>query len=360
VLESSTIRPFAEILALKSMAYRVRIAASGKEFEVRPGENVLAAALRQGIVLPYSCRDGACGSCKARIVAGSVDYGDYQPQAMSDAERARGHALLCQAVPLEDLVIEAHEIAAASDIPIKILPCRVARMERAAHDVMILSLKLPKTQRLQYLAGQYVEILLSEGRRRSFSIANAPGDDEFVQLHVRHVPGGLFSGHVFLGMKEKELLRIQGPLGAFFLRDDETRPAVLVAGGTGFAPIKAMVEDAASTGDKRPMHLYWGARARRDLYLHTLAEGWARQIPGFRYTPVLSELRADDDWKGRTGFVHEAVFADFPDLSGCDLYASGPPPMIEALRTRAPACGLEDGRLFFDSFEYARDSQRGG
>jgi CDP-4-dehydro-6-deoxyglucose reductase len=337
------------------MPHRVRIASSGREFTVEPGETVLAAALRQGIVLPYSCRDGACGTCKARILSGAVDYGDYQPKAMSEAERESGYALLCQAVPLEDLEIEAREIAAAGDIPIKILPCRVARMERAADDVMILHLKLPKTQRLQFLAGQYVEILLAEGRRRSFSLANAPGDDEFLQLHVRHVPGGLFSDHVFRQMREKELLRIQGPFGAFFLRDEARRPAILVAGGTGFAPIKSMVEDAAATGDPRPMHLYWGARAQRDLYMHDLAQMWARRIAGFRYTPVLSEPRRGDGWGGRTGFVHEAVFADVPDLSMCELYASGPPPMIEALRDQVPAHGLDPGRLFYDSFEYARD-----
>lgn len=335
------------------MNFRVRVEPSGHEFTVEPGETVLAAALRAGLALSYSCRDGACGSCKGKIVSGSVDYGEYEKKALSDEERSAGKALFCQAVPQEDLVVEAREVSAAAGIAIKILPARVMRIDNLAHDVMAVYLKLPQTQRLQYLAGQYIDILLRDGRRRSFSLANPPHDDEFLQLHVRHVPGGQFTGHVFGEMKERDLLRLQGPFGIFFLRDDSNLPILFMAGGTGFAPIKSIVEHAFAKGETRPMHLFWGARCERDLYLHELALSWDQQYENFRYTPVLSEPQPEDDWQGRTGWVHEALLADYPDLSGFEVYASGPPPMIEAGRDAFFKHGLADDRFYFDSFEFS-------
>ncbi|MHB8535304.1 MAG: 2Fe-2S iron-sulfur cluster-binding protein, partial [Sulfuricaulis sp.] len=256
------------------MSFKIRVESSGHEFTAQENETVLAAALRQGVTLAYSCRNGDCGTCKGKIVSGRVDYGKYDAKAMSDAEKAAGSALFCQAVPLSDLAIEAREIAAAKDIPIRIMPCRVMKLEKLAHDVMVLWLKLAEGQRLQFLAGQYIDILLSGNQRRSFSLATAPHADEMLQLHVRHVPGGLFSGQVFTKMKERDLLRFQGPLGTFFLREESERPTILVAGGTGFAPIKGILEHAFAQGITRPLHLYWGARARPDLYLHELAQAW--------------------------------------------------------------------------------------
>ena len=337
---------------MSKSSHTVRLEPSGHTFTVEPGETILAAALRQGHPLPYSCRNGSCGACKGRVLAGEIDYGVYEEKALSPAERAAGKALFCQALPLTDVVIEAREIAAAKDIVIKTLPCRVVNMERAAHDVMILSLKLPQTETFKFLAGQYIDILLRDGQRRSFSLANPPPYTDALQLHVRHVPGGTFTTHVFTAMKEKDLLRLRGPLGIFFLRESE-RPVILVAGGTGFAPIKSIVEDAIARGLTQPMHLYWGARARRDLYLNALAEGWARAHAHIRYTPVLSAPSADDTGSGRTGWVHEAVVADHPDLGGFDVYASGPPPMIEAARAAFFARGLPEDRLYYDSFEFA-------
>ena len=331
----------------------MRIESSGREFTVEDKETVLAAALRQGVTLAYSCRNGDCGTCKGRIVAGRVDYGRYSEKALSDAEKQAGAALLCQALPLSDLVIQAREISAAKDIPIRMLPCRVVKMDRLADDVMRLWLKLPEGQRLQFLAGQYVDILLSGNQRRSFSLATAPHADELLQIHVRHVPGGLFSEQVFTKMKERDLLRFQGPLGVFFLREDSDRPAILVAGGTGFAPIKGILEHAFAQGIERPLHLYWGARAPRDLYLPDLPLEWARKYPHFKYTPVLSEPPPGNQWTGRTGWVHEAVLADYPDLSLHEVYASGPPPMIQALKQAVKEHGLSDDRLYYDSFEHA-------
>lgn len=335
------------------MSFRIRLEPSGQEFLAEPNESVLAAALRQGHALPYSCRNGSCATCKSRLISGNVDPGSYDESALSAEERSAGKVLLCQARPKSDLVVEAREIAAASHIPIRMLPARVAQLERAAEDVMIVRLKLAAGTQLEFLAGQYLDILLKDNMRRSFSLANAPQDNEFLELHIRHVPNGLFTTQVFTTLKERDLLRFQGPLGTFFLRTDSERPIILVAGGTGFAPIKSIVEDAMARGIQRPMHLYWGARARRDLYRHALAESWQDARPGFRYTPVLSEPAAEDHWTGRRGWVHEAVAADHPDLSGAEVYASGPPAMIHALQTELKAHGLPEDRLYCDSFEYA-------
>jgi CDP-4-dehydro-6-deoxyglucose reductase len=338
------------------MGFKIRIESSGHEFDAEEKETVLAAALRHGVTLAYSCRNGDCGTCKGRVISGRVDYGHYQEKAMSEAEKRAGSALFCQAVPLSDLVIAAKEINAAKDIPIRMMPCRVMRLEKLAHDVMRLWLKLAEGQRLQFLAGQYIDILLSGNQRRSFSLATAPHADELLQLHVRHVRGGLFSEHVFTKMKEKDILRFQGPLGTFFLREDSDRPVILVAGGTGFAPIKGILDHVFAQGITRPLHLYWGARARRDLYLPDLPPTWAREHAHFRYTPVLSEPLVEDQWRGRTGWVHEAVIADNPDLSQHEVYASGPPPMIAALKQAVADHGLPADRLYYDSFEHAHVS----
>jgi CDP-4-dehydro-6-deoxyglucose reductase len=335
------------------MTFKIRIQSSGREFTADEKETVLAAALRQGVMLPYSCRNGACGTCKGKVLAGQVDYGTYETKAMSEAEREQGHALFCQAKALSDLVIEAKEIAAAKDIPIRIMPARVVQMEKLAGDVMRLSLKLAEGQRLQYLAGQYIDILLSGNLRRSFSLSTSPLSDELLQLHIRHVPGGFFTGHVFTKMQEKDLLRFQGPFGMFFLREDSDRPAILVAGGTGFAPIKSILEYAFAKGATRPLHLYWGVRAKRDLYLSGLPQAWAREHGNFKFTPVLSEPRPEDHWSGRQGWVHEAVAADYPDLSRHEVYASGPPPMIDAIKGVVKKHGLPEDRLYYDSFEFA-------
>lgn len=337
---------------MSTKTYRVRIEPSGHVFDAAENETVLEAALRAGFTLPYSCRNGSCGTCKGRILEGEVDYGVYEAKALSPEERTQGKALFCQAVPRSDLVIAAKEIGLVGDIPIKLLPARVVQMERRAHDVMVLSLKLPQTERFRFLAGQYIDILLKNGARRSFSLANPPQQDNILELHVRRVPGGMFSDHVFTQMKEKDLLRFRGPLGIFFLRESE-RPAILVAGGTGFAPIKSIVEDAIARGIARPLHVYWGVRARRDLYFDELPPRWARDHAHIRYTPVLSEPVDDDRWTGRTGWVHETVLADHPDLGDFEVYASGPPPMIEAIRASFFAHALPEDRLYYDSFEFA-------
>lgn len=335
--------------------HTVTVQPAGHIFQVEEGEAVLIAALRQGIVLPYGCKNGACGSCKGKVLSGSVDYGSYQKKALTDEEKAQGKALFCQAKPLTDLVIEARTVGAAKDIQVKTLPCRVQKMERLAEDVMVLHLKLPANEKLVFLAGQYIEFLLKEGARRSFSMANAPHDAELLQLHVRHVAGGQFTDHVFGKMKERDILRFEGPLGTFFLREESDKPIVFVASGTGFAPIKAVVEHMIHKGIARPMTLYWGGRRPKDLYLNALAEGWAAQ-GHLRYVPVISDALPEDSWTGRTGFVHRAVMQDFPNLSGHQVYACGVPVMVDsAKKDFIEQCRLPEEEFYADTFTTQAD-----
>lgn len=334
------------------MPHQITIKPSNHSFSADDDETILEAALRVGFVIAYGCRNGACGTCKGKVIEGRLDYGASQQQALPESDKKLGLALFCQARPLSDLVIECREIGATKDIQIKTLPCRVQKMTLAAPDVMILELKLPATERLQFLAGQYIDIILKDGTRRSLSMANAPHDDALLQLHLRNY-GGPFSDHVFKRMKEKDILRFEGPLGTFFLREADgtnAKPIILLASGTGFAPIKAMVEHALHTGDKRPLTLYWGARVRGDLYMHELAEKWQREH-GLRYVPVLSDAPPDDNWKGRTGLVHRAVMEDFPDLSGHQVYACGAPAMVEAAHRDFTAHRkLPEDDFFSDAF----------
>ena len=340
------------------MSHRITIKPSNHSFESQGDETVLEGALREGFVIAYGCRNGACGTCKGKVLAGSVDYGPHQPSTLTDDEKRKGLALFCCARPLSDLTIEVREVRRAGDIPIKRLPCRVESIDKPAVDVAIVRLKLPATERMQYLAGQYVDFLLKDGRRRSFSMANAPHDDALIELHVRHVPGGFFTDQLFTQFKGREILRIEGPLGSFYLREETDKPMIFVAGGTGFAPIKAMIEHAFHHEIDRPMVLYWGARSLKDLYLPDLPGRWQQEHPLFTFIPVLSDPLASDAWPGRTGLVHRAVMDDFGDLSGYQVYACGAPPMIEAARRDfATERNLPDDEFFADSFTYAAEAE---
>ena len=336
--------------------HSVTLKPSGQQFQVEDGETILGAALRQGLVLPYGCKNGACGSCKGRILEGGVDYGVYQKRVLTEEEKAHGKALFCQAKPLGDVVIEARAVGATKGIQIKTLPCRVHAMERAADDVIVLRVKLPANEKLKFLAGQFIEFLLKDGTRRSFSMANPPHDAELVELHVRRVAGGNFTQHVFEKMKERDILRFEGPLGVFFLREESPKPIVLVASGTGFAPIKSLLEDAFHRGLQRPMTLYWGGRRPKDLYMHALVEKWAQEHASFKYVPVISDALPEDQWQGRTGFVHRAVMQDFPDLSGHQVYACGVPIMVDSARADFTArCRLPEEEFYADSFTTQAD-----
>ena len=341
------------------MTYQVTIQPSGHQFTVKPNETLLGAALNAGFSLPYGCRNGACGACKGKVLAGSVDYGTHQESALTHEDKLKGLALFCCAKATSDLTIEVKEVGAAKDIPIKTLPCRIERMEKLADDVMALWLKLPSNERLQFLPGQYLDFLLKDGKRRSFSLANSPEEDSLLELHIRHVPGGQFTDHVFGAMKAKDIMRISGPYGSFFLRDGEesaAKPAIFLAGGTGFAPIKSILQHAFHHAVAREFVLYWGAKTQPDLYLASLPEQWQQEQKNFRFIPVLSEPRAEDHWLGRSGFVHQAVLDDHADLSGYEVYACGAPPMIAAARRDFVARGLPEDAFFSDSFDYQSGS----
>ncbi len=337
------------------MSYQVTIQPSGHQFSVNEDETILSAALREGFTLPYGCRNGACGSCKGKVISGNVDLGKYQASTLKPEEIAEGRALFCVGKPLSDLTIEAREIRAAGEVPVKTLPCRVQKLQKLADDVMLMQLKLPASERLQFLAGQYIDFLLKDGKRRSYSIANPPHADEFIELHLRHVPGGRFTDHVFGAMKEKDILRFEGPHGSFFIREDSDKPIIFVAGGTGFAPIKGMIEHLIAEQSDRQMILYWGARAKQDLYLAQLAIEW-QQHRNFSFVPVLSDPAPEDHWQARTGYVHQAVLEDFADLSGYEIYACGAPAMVDAAREQfTQTRKLPEDAFFADAFVYQAD-----
>jgi CDP-4-dehydro-6-deoxyglucose reductase len=334
------------------MCHQVIVQPSGHEFSVVDGDTILEAAIANGINLPYSCRNGACGACKGKVLEGRVDYGDHQVGALLNTEKENGLALFCCATPLTDLVIECREASMLNGIRPRILPVRVQRMEKLAHDVMALYLKLPSNERLQFLPGQYIEFLLKDGQRRAFSIANAPHDDELLQLHVRWVPNGKFTSHVFEELQEKTIMRMEAPLGSFYLREESHKPIIFVAGGTGFAPIKAMVEHMLHHGLKRKVCIYWGARAQEDIYLPQLPEAWQRAHANLQFIPVLSEPQASDDWQGRTGLVHQAVLDDIERFGDYQVYCCGSPAMVDIARTTFIEQGLPAEEFFADAFTF--------
>jgi CDP-4-dehydro-6-deoxyglucose reductase len=338
------------------MTFQITVQPSGHHFECEADETVLAAAIRAGIGLPYGCKNGACGSCKGKVVEGSVEHKPHQQRALSDQEKTQGFSLFCCAVPAGDLVIEAREVGGSSDYPVRKMPTRVQGIRKAAPDVAIITLQLPANEALAYRAGQYIEFLLKDGKRRAYSLAAAPSFGGPLELHIRHLPGGVFTDHVFGAMKERDILRFEGPLGTFFLREESDKPIVLLASGTGFAPVKALVEHMIHLQSERPVSLYWGGRRPQDLYMHELCEEWAKTLPNLRYVPVVSDALPEDDWKGRTGFVHEAVIQDIPDLSGYQVYACGAPVMVDAARRDYVArCGLPADEFFADAFTTEAD-----
>ena len=328
------------------MGHRVTLKPSGHTYEVEEGKTILQAGLDAGHMLPYSCRAGVCRTCRGTVVEGKVDYGLAHETYLPQSDRDKGYALLCQAKPLSDLVVEVREVHGVRP---RIIPCRVEKLDKPASDVAVVGLRLPMNENFRFLAGQYIDILLKDGKRRSYSLATKPDTSGVtaLEIHVRLTPGGLFTEHVFTKLKVRDLLRFEGPLGSFYLRDESEKPMILLASGTGFAPIRSIIESALEKKleQKRPMTLYWGCRVRQDLYQMELAQSWVR--PGFKFVPVLS----DEKWEGRTGFVHRAVMEDFPDMSGVQVYACGAPIMVDSARKDfSLQCRLPAEEFFADSF----------
>ena len=336
---------------------RITLLPSQQVIVVEEGETILDAALRAGLNLPHSCKGGHCSSCRARIREGGIVYPRGRPLGLLEEEELDGYALLCQAHATgADVSVEVREIRPPRpEVQVKSLPCRIEHMHKLAPEVMAVFLRVPANEELHFFAGQYLDIMLPQNRRRSFSIASCPGRDELIELHIRKVASGEFTQQLFNGMKEKTLLRIEGPLGQFWFRRESPRPALLIGGGTGYAPLRSMLRDLLAVGDRRPLHLYWGAQTRQDLYEHEQVLALCAAHPNLRYTPVLSDARPDDRWTGRRGFVHAAALEDHPHLQQLDVYASGPPAMVESVRHEFLARGLPAQQLFFDSFDYAPD-----
>ena len=345
------------------MAFQIVVQPSGRSFTVDGNETLLAAGVRQGLNMPYGCKDGACGSCKCKKLSGEVQLGSYQTKALSDDERAQGMVLTCCATALSDVVLESKQVTSADAFPMKKMPVRVAAMEKMSTDVMRLLLQLPATEVLQFHAGQYVEFLLRDGSRRAYSMANAPhtisADAPKIEMHIRHMPGGKFTDHVFGVMKEKDIQRIEGPQGSFYLREDSDVPMVLLASGTGFAPIKALMEHMQHKGITRPTRLYWGGRRPADLYMHDWVLAQLPSMPHLQYIPVVSDALAEDAWTGRTGFVHAAVLQDTPSLAGYQVYACGAPIVVDSAKRDYVASGLVEDDFFADAFTSEADKAAG-
>lgn len=342
------------------MSYKVIVEPSGLSFEVKPGQNVLDAALEAEIVLPYSCRGGGCSTCKAKVLEGEFEAGEAPEHILEPSDLEQGFTLMCQAHPKSDLRIESPQARLATDIQVRKMPARVMEMERLNDDVMRLTLQLPPGQPLMYYAGQYLEVIMKDGRRRSYSMANPPQENNQVELHIRHMPGGVFTDHVFgatePAMKERGMLRTEAPFGSFFLREESDKPLVFIASGTGFAPIKALVEHMQQKNIQREVRFYWGGRRPKDIYMMELAQQWAKDIPNFSFVPVVSDALAEDNWTGRTGFVHQAVVDDMPDLSGWEVYACGAPIMVESAQKDLVAkCGLDAAVFYADAFTSEAD-----
>jgi CDP-4-dehydro-6-deoxyglucose reductase len=342
------------------MTFQVTVTPSGRQFSCENDETILSAALRAGVGLPYGCKNGACGSCKGKIIEGKVTHGNHQQKALSDTEEEQGMSLFCCAKPSSDITLEAREIQGSDEFPIKKMPSRIAKLAKLSDDVMLIALQLPANERLQYRAGQYIEFMLKDGKRRSYSMANAPHLDEQITLHVRHMPGGVFTDQVFSSMKERDILRFEGPHGSFFLREDSEKPIILLASGTGFAPIKALMEHLIDLKSNRPVTLYWGGRRPQDLYMHALCMEWANSLANFHYVPVISDALAEDNWTARSGFVHQAVIADHADLSSYQVYACGAPIVVDsAKRDFVGLCQLPTEEFYADSFTSEADLQGG-
>jgi CDP-4-dehydro-6-deoxyglucose reductase len=332
------------------MTFRVTVNPSGHQFDCEETETILAAALRANVGLPHGCKNGACGACKGKIVSGQTVLGKHQEKTLTGQEAAAGMSLFCCTRPQSDVTIEVREVE-IGEFPSKKLPSRIAKMEKLSHDVMLITLQLPATEKFAFRAGQYIEFLLRDGKRRSYSMANAPHTSDQISLHVRHMPGGLFTDQVFSTLKERDILRIEGPQGTFFLREDSSKPIILLASGTGFAPIKAVIEHALEQKIDRPITLYWGGRRPADLYMHQLCLDWAATNPNLRYVPVVSDATQEDQWTGRGGFVHRAVLEDFADLSGHQVYACGAPIVVDsAKRDFVAQAGLPPDEFYADSF----------
>jgi len=334
------------------MTFEVRVAGQAIAFDCAADETILDAAERAGYALPYSCRKGICCTCEASLVAGRMQVHSRWITGRSDA------VLMCQARPCSDVEIAPKRIEKRAPSSRKTLTATVFRMARPTPEVYVLTLRFANGVRVKFQAGQYLQVLLPDGDRRNFSLANAPHENDGVELHIRHLPSGRFSARMLQTLEVGDKLTVELPFGEFFLREGE-RPAIFLATGTGFAPIKSIFEGALRRGDRRPLRLYWGGRTLPDLYMAERVAKWADRAPWFSFVSVLS--RPGGDWTGRTGRVHRAVLEDNPDMSNVEVYACGNPLMIAAARKDfATEGGLPAARFYADAFVASGRSEMNG
>ena len=328
--------------------YKIKIQSSGLEFHVKPSQTILEGAIASGITLPYGCQDGACGSCKGKVISGKYFLNEYQSSALTDSDIKAGNTLYCKSMAQEDLVIEPNIPEVYDQYSPKVLPVKVESLTRLNHDVMQMFLKLPAKETFRFKAGQYIEFIMGDGSRRAFSMANAPLDSK-IELHLRLIEGGKFTSFVFNEMKEKSIHRIEGPIGQFYLRDSE-KPIIFIAGGTGFAPIKSIIEDMIANKNKRKIYLYRGVRSGKDFYMNELVNDWIKKLEGLTYIPVVEDGLSED---ARSGYVHHAVLEDFKNLNDIQVYCCGAPGLVENAFKDLTKSGLPDDQFFADAFTFA-------
>jgi len=332
------------------VSFNIRIDGTEVIFKSEPGQSVLDAAEKHGLELPYSCRKGICGNCKGRVLAGQLRTGTGGGSHESGINAADEH-LFCRAQAASDLLIAPRSWQRIDPSARKVLTATVFRNQRAASDVSMLHLRFPAGMRVKFKAGQYLQVVLPDGNRRSFSMANAPHESDSVQLHIRHMPNGGFTASTVPKLKPGDALRLEVPYGDFFLREDSERPLLFVAGGTGFAPIKSIIDHVIRRNIQRPMTLFWGVRNPGGLYAQDVVSRWLRQRPSLRYEPVISDPVELSAWSGRRGLVHEQVLECFQSVKDFDVYTSGAPVMVQAVRTTLQDLrDLPPNQFFSDSF----------
>lgn len=335
------------------MHYLVHIKPNGYNLNVTVGETVLAAALRQGYYFPHDCENGVCGTCKGRLLEGHVEYDEPILPGLTEEERETGYALFCSAKPTTDLSIQIDGVIGPEQLPLKKLTYTVEKLEQLTSTIYRAILSPPTNDSLEYRAGQYVELLHRDASPKPFSIANAPlSDDHQIELHIRYQPDNSYTAELLTEIQTSGQIRVKGPFGNCILRDEPAYPILFVAGGTGFAPLKAVIEQALSTGMQRPIYLYWGARTKEDFYMHDLAERWAKHVPNFHYIPVLSDKSEHANWQGRKGMVHEAVLQDHPYLAENHIYISGPTEMVFAACHAFKLHGADRALIYSDMLDY--------
>ena len=330
------------------MTKHVEIRQAGRVIAVPQGATILEAALADGIAYPHGCRSGRCGACKSRLISGEADLLDHSRFALSAEEKAQGLILACRAIPTTDASVAWLDGAEETPShPRRRLSFRVTTIEDATHDIKRIQLAIDEDVPLVFAAGQYARLTFPGAPTRDYSMASRPGERE-LEFHIRRVPGGAATHHIHAQLRVGDPVLVEGPFGSSYLREQHTGPILCIAGGSGLAPIKGIVEAAIAGGLKQPIHVYFGARNTRDLYLVDHFEDLAQRYPNLTFTPVLSDAQLEARW--RSGFVTDAVAKDLLDFDGWKAYVAGPPPMVEAAMQICTARGLQSEDLHADVF----------